>query len=259
MHMVCCRSTPIGGRRADDASTTASSPSTPRRRCSRSRGSSGTPARPTSGSSPACRWSSTGARSTSSTTCRASDCSTSTSTAAPTTSATATPRSSPRSPRRCRTSTSATTTSPPSRAPRWPRRWCAPRRPGLTKVVYGSGGGEAIDIALKTARHATQQRKIVSIVKAYHGHTGLAVGTGDERFSKLFLSDRPDEFVARAVQRPRRDGGGAPRPRRRRGDHGDHPGDVRLPAAGRPATSRASSGSASSTARSTSPTRCRPG
>ena len=66
--------------------------------------------------------------------------------------------------------------------------------PGLTKVVYGSGGGEAIDIAIKTARHATQKRKVVSIVKAYHGHTGLAVGTGDDRFSKLFLSDRPEEF-----------------------------------------------------------------
>jgi hypothetical protein len=66
---------------------------------------------------------------------------------------------------------------------------------GLTKVVYASGGGEAIDIALKTARHTTRRRKIVSIVKAYHGHTGLAVGTGDERFSTLFLSERPDEFV----------------------------------------------------------------
>jgi acetylornithine/succinyldiaminopimelate/putrescine aminotransferase len=66
---------------------------------------------------------------------------------------------------------------------------------GLTKVIYGSGGGEAIDIALKTARHATQRRTIVSIVKAYHGHTGLAVSTGDDRFSKLFLADRPDEFV----------------------------------------------------------------
>lgn len=65
---------------------------------------------------------------------------------------------------------------------------------GLNKVIYGSGGGEAIDIALKTARHATQKRKIVSIIKAYHGHTGLAVGTGDDRFSKLFLSDRPEEF-----------------------------------------------------------------
>src|SRR6266704_2138622 len=66
--------------------------------------------------------------------------------------------------------------------------------PNLTKVVYGSGGGEAIDIALKTARHATQRRKIVSIIKAYHGHTGLAVATGDDRFARIFLSDRPEEF-----------------------------------------------------------------
>jgi acetylornithine/succinyldiaminopimelate/putrescine aminotransferase len=66
---------------------------------------------------------------------------------------------------------------------------------GLTKVAYASGGGEAIDMALKSARHATQKRKIVSIAKAYHGHTGLAVGAGDERFAKLFLSDRPEEFV----------------------------------------------------------------
>ena len=65
----------------------------------------------------------------------------------------------------------------------------------LTKVAFGSGGGEAIDIALKSARHAMQRRKIVSIVKAYHGHTGLAVATGDDRFAKLFLADRPDEFV----------------------------------------------------------------
>ena len=33
-------------------------------------------------------------------------------------------------------------------------------------------------------------------MKAYHGHTGLAVATGSERFSKLFLSDRPDEFFS---------------------------------------------------------------
>lgn len=66
---------------------------------------------------------------------------------------------------------------------------------GLTKVAYGSGGGEAVDIALKSARHATGRRTIVSTVKAYHGHTGLAVATGDERFSALFLSDRPEEFV----------------------------------------------------------------
>ena len=67
--------------------------------------------------------------------------------------------------------------------------------PGLTKVMYGSGGGEAIDIALKSARHATKKRRIVSVIKAYHGHTGLAVATGDERFANLFLADRPDEFT----------------------------------------------------------------
>ena len=66
--------------------------------------------------------------------------------------------------------------------------------PGLTRVMYGSGGGEAIDLALKTARHATKKRKIVSVAKAYHGHTGLAVAAGDERFSSLFLADQPAEF-----------------------------------------------------------------
>lgn len=64
----------------------------------------------------------------------------------------------------------------------------------ITKVAYASGGGEAIDIALKSARHATKKRKIVSIIKAYHGHTGLAVATGDDRFSKFFLADQPADF-----------------------------------------------------------------
>jgi acetylornithine/succinyldiaminopimelate/putrescine aminotransferase len=65
----------------------------------------------------------------------------------------------------------------------------------MRRVVYGASGGEAVDIAIKTARHTRQRRKIVSIFKGYHGHTGLAVATGDDRFSKLFLADQPDEFV----------------------------------------------------------------
>ena len=65
----------------------------------------------------------------------------------------------------------------------------------IKKVAFGSGGGEAIDIALKSARHATKRRKIVSIIKAYHGHTGLAVATGDDRFAKMFLADQPDDFL----------------------------------------------------------------
>lgn len=66
----------------------------------------------------------------------------------------------------------------------------------LQYTIYASGGGEAIDIAIKTARSATQKRKIVSIVRAYHGHTGLAVKAGDARFSVPFLSqDIEHEFV----------------------------------------------------------------
>ena len=67
--------------------------------------------------------------------------------------------------------------------------------PGADKAVFGSSGGEAVDVALKSARYATGRRRIVSVVKAYHGHTGLAVATGDPRFSQLFGSDHPAEFT----------------------------------------------------------------
>ncbi len=67
--------------------------------------------------------------------------------------------------------------------------------PGMKYAIFTPGGGEAVDVALKSARFGTKKRKIISIIKAYHGHTGLAVATGDDRFSKIFLSDRPDEFI----------------------------------------------------------------
>ena len=67
--------------------------------------------------------------------------------------------------------------------------------PGMAYAVFGAGGAEAVDIALKSARYATQRRKIVSIIKGYHGHGGLSVATGDARFSKIFLSDEPDTFI----------------------------------------------------------------
>lgn len=67
---------------------------------------------------------------------------------------------------------------------------------GLQYTIYGAGGAEAVELAIKSARNATQRRKIVSIIKAYHGHSGLSVKTGDERFSKTFLSeDTLGEFV----------------------------------------------------------------
>ena len=67
--------------------------------------------------------------------------------------------------------------------------------PGMKYTIFTPGGGEAVDVALKSARYGTKKRKIVSIFKGYHGHTGLAVATGDDRFSKIFLSDRPEEFI----------------------------------------------------------------
>ena len=66
--------------------------------------------------------------------------------------------------------------------------------PGLKYAVFGAGGAEAVEIALKSARFATKRRRILSIYKGYHGHSGLSVATGDDRFSKIFLADRPEEF-----------------------------------------------------------------
>jgi acetylornithine/succinyldiaminopimelate/putrescine aminotransferase len=66
---------------------------------------------------------------------------------------------------------------------------------GMSKVVYAAGGSEANDIAIKSARYATGRRKVVSILHAYHGSTGLALGATDARFSERFHSDRPDEFA----------------------------------------------------------------
>ena len=71
---------------------------------------------------------------------------------------------------------------------------CTPE--GLQYTIYGAGGAEAVELAIKSARNATGRRRIVSIIRAYHGHSGLSVKTGDERFSRIFLSeDLLGEFV----------------------------------------------------------------
>ena len=61
--------------------------------------------------------------------------------------------------------------------------------PGSRYAVFASGGGEAVDLALKSARRATGRRTVVSVTGAYHGHTGLALAAGDERAAESFLSD----------------------------------------------------------------------
>lgn len=68
--------------------------------------------------------------------------------------------------------------------------------PGMDFCVFGTSGAEAVEIAIKSARYATKRRRIVSIIKGYHGHSGLSVATGDDRFTKIFLADRPAEFTS---------------------------------------------------------------
>jgi acetylornithine/succinyldiaminopimelate/putrescine aminotransferase len=64
----------------------------------------------------------------------------------------------------------------------------AARLPG---VVFGVGGGEATDLALKVARGATGRTGIVSAVGGYHGHTGLALATGNAEYRDLFGPNLP--------------------------------------------------------------------
>ncbi|MBX3274674.1 MAG: aspartate aminotransferase family protein [Sandaracinaceae bacterium] len=60
---------------------------------------------------------------------------------------------------------------------------------GIARVVFASGGGEAVDVAIKSVRRATGRRRIVSAEGGYHGHTGLALAAGAARFRAPFLSD----------------------------------------------------------------------
>lgn len=56
----------------------------------------------------------------------------------------------------------------------------------LDRVIFGVGGGEAIDMAIKLARAVTQRPNIISARGGYHGHTGLALAAGDERYARPF-------------------------------------------------------------------------
>jgi hypothetical protein len=65
----------------------------------------------------------------------------------------------------------------------------------LTYTVFASGGSEAIDIAIKTARRATGRRRIVTLAAGYHGRTGLSGAAGEDGGAAYFLSDLPDQFA----------------------------------------------------------------
>ncbi len=56
----------------------------------------------------------------------------------------------------------------------------------LNRVVFGVGGGEAIDLAIKLARGGTGRHGVISALGGYHGHTGLALATGDAKYRAPF-------------------------------------------------------------------------
>ncbi|HEY5011971.1 MAG TPA: aminotransferase class III-fold pyridoxal phosphate-dependent enzyme [Acidimicrobiia bacterium] len=64
----------------------------------------------------------------------------------------------------------------------------------LPGVVFGVGGGESIDLALKVARAHTGRQGIVSAIGGYHGHTGLAMAAGDPQYRDPF-GPNPPEFA----------------------------------------------------------------
>ena len=63
----------------------------------------------------------------------------------------------------------------------------------LPGVVFGVGGGEANDLAIKVARAYTGRQGVVSARGGYHGHTGLAMAAGDPEYRDAF-GPNPAEF-----------------------------------------------------------------
>ena len=66
--------------------------------------------------------------------------------------------------------------------------------PGMQYAIFSTSGGMANDVAIKAVRYATKRKKIVSLEKCFHGHSGLALEAGDDFYKKTFLTglDDPD-------------------------------------------------------------------
>jgi putrescine aminotransferase len=71
------------------------------------------------------------------------------------------------------------------------QRLAATTDDALPGVVFGVGGGEAIDLAIKVARAHTGRTGVVSAVGGYHGHTGLALAAGDAQYRDPFGPNPP--------------------------------------------------------------------
>ncbi|MCX6007236.1 MAG: aspartate aminotransferase family protein [Chloroflexi bacterium] len=72
----------------------------------------------------------------------------------------------------------------------------------ISCTVFGVGGGEAIDLAIKLARGHTGRYKVISAIGGYHGHTGFALATGDEQYRMPFGPNLPG-FVQVPFNDPR--------------------------------------------------------
>jgi putrescine aminotransferase len=65
----------------------------------------------------------------------------------------------------------------------------------LRCTMFGSGGGEAIDFAIKLARGSTGRPRIVSAVDGYHGHTGFALSAAGRASFRAPFEPLMPEFV----------------------------------------------------------------
>lgn len=63
----------------------------------------------------------------------------------------------------------------------------------MGRVVWASGGGESMDFAFKLARGYTGRNTILCLDGGYHGHTGLAMGAGDDKYVEPWHC-RPPHF-----------------------------------------------------------------
>jgi len=61
----------------------------------------------------------------------------------------------------------------------------------LDVTIFGVSGGEAVDVAFKIARAYTGRTRIISVLGGYHGHTGLAMAAGDEKYRAPFGPQLP--------------------------------------------------------------------
>ncbi|MFQ5472519.1 MAG: aspartate aminotransferase family protein [Dehalococcoidia bacterium] len=72
----------------------------------------------------------------------------------------------------------------------------AKNTPGdLHYTVLTPSGSEANDLAVKSARHATGRRKVVSFENGYHGASGLSGALGESTIAQYFNSAFPDDFI----------------------------------------------------------------